>query len=280
MIRPMREDDADAVFALAVTTFTALSLADGEDPMPAPDPADVRPRHANLVRSDPGGCWVAEEDGRLVGAALAIVREGVWGLSLLIVHPDRQSSGLGRELLERAHAYGDGARGRIILSSQDPRALRAYARLGLAPHPCLRATGAPRDVAVPDGVREGGEADFPLLDEISRHVRGAAHQPDLHTYREMDATILVAGEDAYAVLAHGQLRLLAGRDDAAAQAALRAALAHIDGEATVDWLSARQTWAIPVCLEAGLQLRTGSGAVWTSGEVGPLTPYLPSGAFL
>src|SRR5215467_5302384 len=99
MIRPMRENEADEVFALAVTTFDALSHAEGKPPEPAPDPAEVRPRHANLVRSDPGGCWVAEEEGRLVGCAIAIMREGIWGLSLLIVHPDRQSSGLGRELL-------------------------------------------------------------------------------------------------------------------------------------------------------------------------------------
>jgi GNAT superfamily N-acetyltransferase len=279
MIRPMREDEADAVFALAVTTFDALARAEGIAPPPAPASADVRPRHANLVRSDAAGCWVAEEDGRLVGCAIAILREGIWGLSLLIVHPERQSNGLGRQLLERAHAYGDGARGRIILSSTDSRALRSYARLGLAPQPCLKASGAAR-VTVPDGVREGSEADFPLLDAISRHVRGAAHQPDLRTYREMDATILIAAERAYAVLAHGQLRLLAGFDEAAAQDALRAALARSEGEPSVDWLSERQAWAIPVCLDAGLRLQSGTGAVWTSGEVGPFTPYLPSGAFL
>jgi GNAT superfamily N-acetyltransferase len=279
VIRPQRVEDTDAVFALTVTTFDALSVAEGHDPEPAPDPAEVRPRYANLVRSDPGGCWVAEEDGRLVGCSMAIMREGIWGLSLLIVHPERQSEGLGRELLDRAHAYGDGARARIILSSTDSRALRAYARLGLAPRPCLRATGAAR-AEVPDGVREGSAADFPLLDSISRHVRGAAHQPDLHTYLEMDATILIAHERAYAVLAHGQLRLLAGIDEAAAQDALRAALARSDGEAGIDWLSERQAWAIPVCLDAGLRLQTGTGAVWTSGDVGPFTPYLPSGAFL
>src|SRR4051812_11580255 len=126
MIRPMREDEADDVYALAVTTFDAYAQREGEIPSRAPDRDAIRPRHANLVRSDSGGCWVAEEDGRLVGCVQAIVREGIWGLSLLVVHPERQSSGLGRELLDRAYAYGDGARGRIILSSRDPRALRAY----------------------------------------------------------------------------------------------------------------------------------------------------------
>ena len=63
------------------------------------------------------------------------MREGVWGLSLLVVAPDAQSSGVGRELLARARDYGDDARGWIVLASRDPRALRSYARLGLRPAP-------------------------------------------------------------------------------------------------------------------------------------------------
>ena len=100
-------------------------------------PTPVRRRAPGRAdqRTDPGGAWVAERDGEVVGGALAIMREGVWGLSLLVVRPDAQSSGAGRELLARAFAYGDGARGHIVLASRDPRALRAYARLGLTLHP-------------------------------------------------------------------------------------------------------------------------------------------------
>ena len=72
------------------------------------------------------------------------MREGVWGLSLLVVRPDAQSSGVGRELLDRAYEYGDGARGWIVLASRDARALRSYARLGLALHPAVAARGRPR----------------------------------------------------------------------------------------------------------------------------------------
>src|SRR3954452_24248456 len=127
MIRPMRLEDAGAAHALAVETFEAYARSRNEAPEPRPDPVAVRPRYERLARSDPGGAWVAEEGGRLTGCAISILREGVWGLSLFIVHPERQSAGLGRELLRRAHDYADGARGRIILSSRDPRALRAYA---------------------------------------------------------------------------------------------------------------------------------------------------------
>ena len=281
MIRPMCEDDADAAHTLAVETFEAYARARNEQPEPRPDPATVRPRYVNLARTDAEGCWVAEEDGRLTGCAISIMREGVWGLSLLVVRPERQSAGLGRRLLERAHAYADGARGRIILSSSDPRALRAYAGLGLTGHPAFWASGIARDVVEPEGVREATPDDLPFLHDVSRHARGAAHGDDLRTLWEMGATILLAEGRGFAVIrGGGAIRLLAAYDEAAGQDVLRAVLARSRGHIAVEYLTAKQAWAVPVCLEAALELRTDTGAVFTSGDVGPFSPYLPSGAFL
>src|SRR5215213_8488892 len=99
-LRRMREEDTEPVHELSVQTFEDYARRVGEPVPPAPTPpaaAHVRLRH--LLATDPGGCWVAD-DGGLAGAALALVREGVWGLSLLIVRPDLQSAGVGRALLE------------------------------------------------------------------------------------------------------------------------------------------------------------------------------------
>src|SRR5690349_22816555 len=104
-LRRMTDADVEAVHALSVLTFEDYARRRGE-PVPPPPPtagAHVRIRH--LLATDPGGCWVAG-DGELAGAALALVREGIWGLSLLVVRPGLQSAGLGRALLERALAYG------------------------------------------------------------------------------------------------------------------------------------------------------------------------------
>lgn len=279
-IRPMREPDADAAHALAFETFEAAGRALGLPPEERPDSVLSRPRYVDLIRRDPGGAWVAEQDGEIVGCALAIRRDDVWGLSLLVVHPQLQSAGLGRELLQRAHAYADGARGRIILSSGDARALRSYARLGLTGHPCFAAAGTPRGVQEPAGLRPAAPADQPFLDHVDRQVRGAARGGDLDTFRAMGAEILLAPERGYAVLRGGVLRALAALDAEGAQALLRAVLARAEGSVEIEWLSALQGWAVPVCLDAGLELRVQRGAIFTDGDVGPFTPYLPSGAFL
>jgi len=281
-IRPMRPEDAEAAFELAVRCFDDLSERFGLPHDPPHDPAIAHIRHRHLARTDPDGCFVAEEDGGLVGVGLSIRREGLWGLSLLVVDPRLQSTGLGSELLRRTAAYGAGARGRIILSSQDARALRAYRRLGLWPQPCLKAVGTPRGVAEPASVRPGTRADIPLTEAVDRAVRGAAHGADIGCLLDMRVELLVVPDRGYAVTREngGGLRLLAATDEEAARDLLRAALARAEGEMGIEWLSERQGWALDVCLDAGLDLRVDGGAVFADGEIGPFRPYLPSGAFL
>jgi GNAT superfamily N-acetyltransferase len=280
-IRPMKQDDVAAVHDLAVTTFEDLARRLHEPSGARPDPLMAHMRYRHLVRTDPAGAWVAEDERGIGGCALALKREGVWGLSLLIVRPDLQSAGVGGELLRRANEYADGARGRIILSSPDPRAMRAYSRLGLEAHPCLWATGTPRVTADPSATREGTKDDLPFTELVDRHVRGAAHGSDIGVQLEMGQTLLIAPERGYAVVGGGEVRLLAAFDEEAARDLLRAALATAgDGMATASWLTSAQQWAIGVCLEAGLELRGDSGAVFVDGDVGPFRPYLPSGAFL
>ena len=70
-------------------------------------------------------------------------------------------------------------------------------------------------------------------------------------------------------------------DEEAARLLLRAHLAVAGGvKATVEWLTSAQQWAIRECLAAGLERDTAHGAVLLAGELGPLRPYLPSGAYL
>jgi GNAT superfamily N-acetyltransferase len=278
-VRPLEGRDVEHVDPLAQDVWADLAARLGEHPTAAPPSATAAIRVRRILETDPGGCWVAERDGALIGCALALVREGLWGLSLLVVRPDAQSAGLGRELLRRARAHGEHARGAMIVSSPDPRALRSYVRLGLDVHPGMNAVGRPRDVRAPGGVRAWEPEDRPWLDAVDRAVRGAAHGGDLDAMRAAGMTIAVLPEEGYAVARGGELKLLAARDEDAARRLLRHHLAGAGERAVVLYLTAHQQWAVRTCVDAGLELEPGS-AILTGGELGPLWPYLPSGSYL
>jgi GNAT superfamily N-acetyltransferase len=244
----------------------------------------ARRRIDHIRRTDPGGAWVAEAGGEIVGLALALVRDGIWGLSLFGVAVPLQSRGIGRGLLEASFAYGASARGHIILSTESPAAMRRYARLGLDLRPCVAAAGIldRGRLRGAGGVREAGLDGVPVADAIGRAVRGAGHGTDLPVLLEDPAATLLLFEDrAFAVVRDERVILLAGLDDAAATHVLDGALAAIPpgATATVDFLTAGQDWAVRTCLDAGLALSP-DGPMFTGGELGPLRPYIPSGAYL
>ena len=280
-VRPLQASDIDAVHAVSVDAFQDLNRRFGEPPEPVGPVAAARLRVGRLLGTDPAGAWVAEHRGEVVGCSLGILREGVWGLSLLVVSPSAQSSGVGRELLRRAWEYGAGARGWIVLASRDPRALRSYARLGLDLHPAVAARGRPLRIAAPPEVRVGTPDDLSLTEEVDRAVRGAAHGEDLLALLEAGGDLLVLPGEGYAVVRDGVVRLLAARRADAAVTLLRGCLAAAGArEASVEWITSAQSWAVAPCLEAGLQLRADLGGVFLGGDVGPFEPYLPSGAYL
>jgi GNAT superfamily N-acetyltransferase len=278
----MRPEDDAGVHQLSVVSFSDLERRLHEPPSPPPPPEPSLIRIRQLLERDPGGAWVAEDDGQLVGAALAIDREGVWGLSLLVVLPDHQSQGLGRELLERTLEYANGGeRGAIILASPDSRALRAYARAGLEAHPSFSAAGHRGIDAPPATVRAGDADDLPLTEAVDRRVRGAPHGSDIAAYLRAGRRLFVYPERGYALLGDDGITLLAALDEEAARDVLFAALhaAAPDREIHVEWITAKQQWAVSAVLDAGLALSPG-GAVYVRGDVGTFWPYLPSGAYL
>ena len=279
----MTSDDAPEVLELMVDTFNDLSRRSGraEEPMGDPAPGWVRIRH--LVSTDPAGAWVSHEGDRITGAALALVREGVWGLSLLVVDPASQSGGIGRELLSRSLAIAAGARGGIILSSEDPRAIRAYARAGFDLRPSVDASGkVSRAPQRPAAVRAGRwPQDAPIVDAAGRHVRGASHVTDIPAYLEGARDVLVHDGGGFLVRKGTTVALIAAHDEDVAAELLRAHI-HDAGEGNdvrVDFVTAGNDWAVQTLLEAGLELMPG-GPVFTRGALGPMAPYIPSGAYL
>lgn len=284
-MRRMTPGDVDAA-----RTMASSALAGGPEERErmightAEERTRRRARFLHLLSTDGPGAWVAVDGERIVGVSLALKREGLWGLSLLAVDAEYQALGLGGELLERALAHGKDCRGWMTVSSTHPAAMRSYALAGLHLRPTLWAVGVPRAVRSADSAaRDGTMRDLEMAAEVDRIVRGASHAADLAFMMENGARLLVLdgpGERGYAVESDGTIFLLAATHLSVAADLLRACLARASGRRVeVQWISADQSWAVPVVLAAGLALEP-AGCVCVKGEVGPLTPYLPSGAFL
>jgi hypothetical protein len=95
------------------------------------------------------------------------------------------------------------------------------------------------------------------------------------------ARLLVFEDRAFAVARGSNLIMLGARDVPAAQHTLWAVFATGGPGATVnvDFLTAGQDWALRVCLDARLSLSP-DGPMFAGGSLGPLAPYIPSGAYL
>ncbi|MGH3311122.1 MAG: GNAT family N-acetyltransferase [Streptomyces sp.] len=292
LLRPVRDTEADAetVRRLATATFTASDAVKGDGPLSEPGPeqsAARREKARQLVRADPGGSWLAmDAAGEPVGAAQSLIREGTWGLALLVVLPDAQGKGVGTALLERTLRYGSACLRGLICSSRHPMAARSYRRAGFELHPMMRLDGIvdPARLADPDGPAvEGSAAHRDLMDSVDRRVRGGAHGVD-HAYLLRHCRLFVADDLAgsgYCYLdADGRVELLAATSRRLATRLLITALLSLpDGtRATVPHLTGEQQWALDVGLAAGLRLTT-SGYLGLRG-MRPPAPYIPSGAFL
>jgi GNAT superfamily N-acetyltransferase len=283
----MRPEDAAAVYHTASTAL--FESMEEREVLRRRTPEQVesrKARYGHFLRRDPEGAWLAEDEGRVSGVAISLVRERVLVLSLLAVDAAHRSTGLGRELLERALAYGEGCKGAMIASSQHPAAMRSYARTGFDLHPTLSASGVVRrdDIPLDLAVRDGEEQDLDLAEGVDRAVRGAAHGPDLEHMLATGCRLLVAERPSgsgYAAEHNGSPAVLAATEPGVARDILWACLERTPpGEkADVDWITGGQNWAVSVSLEAGLSLSP-AGPICTRGDLGPLAPYLPSGPFL
>ncbi|MBV9291868.1 MAG: GNAT family N-acetyltransferase [Frankiales bacterium] len=285
----MRDDDVDAAQQVQEVAFRELDQRLGEPVTPV-SPESVerqRRRHRHFIAHDPAGSWVATSGDEIVGSALALRRDSMWGLSLLVVHPDHQSRGIGRQLLDASLSYADGVGTAIILSSSDARAMRRYARAGFALFPQMMATGAVDRTTLPAAdrrVRVGSVADAELADSVDRQVRGAARGPDHGILN--DFTTMYVAEDAadrgYAYIRNGHVVSVAATDEELATRLLWQCLAD-EGQGsveqhTISHVTGEQQWAIDVAVAARLSLKPWGPVFWRGRT--PPRCYLPDGAYL
>jgi GNAT superfamily N-acetyltransferase len=282
-VRPLTADDVDESCGVQTRSFDDIDRRFGEEvgePTRA-GAARQRRRMEHFLEHDPGGAFLACVDDRPVGVALAMRRDGLWGLSLLAIEPDVQGRGIGRQLLTKALAYGDGTDAGVILSSRDPRALAAYADAGFDLHPQIAGVGTvDRRLLPPASTRVRPVAPADVADAVDRVVRGAARGSDHDRLAEAGPSYVIDDHDGrgYAYTRKGFVAALAATDDGTATALLWACLADAEGEVRVGHATGHQQWAIRVMTAARLRMIGDGAAFWRGRQ--PPPHYLPNGAYL
>lgn len=282
----MTVDDAPAAERVTAIGFHELDTRMFRRSWPEPQlrpperGANWMKRARHLVTTDPGGCWVAERDGEVIGVVVSYVREKLWLLASYAVVPDAQGLGLGKALLAPALEHGRGCLRGMLNASSDPRALRRYHAAGfrLYPQMFLRGTPDRSQIPVVEHVREGGQSDWDWMDSVDRRTRGAAHGPDHRLLTEQFRLVVSETSTAqgYAYLDDG-VALLAATDRRTAARLLWEAIASSD-DVLVGHITAENSWAVDVGLAARLELHQ-EGYQALRG-MRPPKPYLPHGALM
>ena len=286
----MTQDDVPAAERVSDESFFALDTAvrrPGEPPAEHRSPAHretwiERTRH--FVRTDPGGCWVAEDETGIVGIATSFRREVLWCLATYAVLPGRQGQGIGKPLMAAAMTHGTACTRAMLSASGDTRAVRVYRQAGFDLHPQMYLTGTVDRAAIPvvEKGREGSAADIDLMDSLDRAARGAGHGQDHELMLGCSWPLLVSdtstGSGYVYLNERGQVALLAASNRRTATRLLWAALAEGAAQATVHHLTGANQWALDVGFAARLELHQ-EGYLALRG-MKPPSPYVHNGALL
>jgi GNAT superfamily N-acetyltransferase len=124
--------------------------------------------------------WIAEDSsGTMIGYARSVERGGLFELSEIFIRPERQSAGLGRQLIERAFPLGRGEV-RVIIATTDVRALSRYYAAGtVARFAMASLSGQPKPTKWGEiEVASASPGDVAELAAIEEAVVGYARHAD------------------------------------------------------------------------------------------------------
>lgn len=291
LVRPMQGDDLAACEAITRAAYHEVDRATVQRSWPDPAArseagrADWLATSRHTLTTDPGGCWVAEEDGVVVGLATSLRRELMWILCSFAVAPEAQGRGLGTLLLDAATRYGDGCLRGMFIASQDQGALHRYRKVGFDLHPQMVLWGSVSRAVLPAvaHVREGTAADRDLCDSLDRRTRGAAHGPD-HALLAQQCRLIVidhpTGQGYAYVSRAGGVQCLAAESRRAAASLLWESLAATDPDTPLEIprVSTANQWALDVATAARLEIH--SRNFLATRHLKPPAPYIPHSTFL
>jgi GNAT superfamily N-acetyltransferase len=182
-IRPATEDDLSDIGRIFDDSSAWLTEKYRPDQVGRP-PVAVANREGlyhHLLRT--GAMFVALDPGP-AGFSAAVVRDGVWFLSLLWVLPEHHGSGIGSALLQETLAWGRGSAVFSVVASPYPVAQLIYMRSSMYPlYAQVDMAGSLQPSEPAEGIGPLETSDGAWVDELDREVRGIARPEDHEFWR-------------------------------------------------------------------------------------------------
>ncbi len=228
--------------------------------------------------------WIAEDraDGKLLGYARSVERDGLFELSELFVRPDNQSAGLGKLLLDKAFPSGRGEV-RAIIATNDVRGLARYYGAGTAARCVLFSlTGQPEQAAAQshEALRIG-PAEIGEFAEMERAVVGYARHADypwllknreIYQYRNAGRTV---GFGCFSETGQGPI-VATEPDDQRAILLHFEMLAHSRGMESISFqVPSINVVVMRHLLERGYQIDSPPGLLMSSRDFGRFDRFVP-----
>jgi ribosomal protein S18 acetylase RimI-like enzyme len=153
-------------------------------PLAEMDFEESLPLWRHLLGAGGKGFLVAEVKKRIAGFCSYIVRENLWFLSYLVVAPEFQGTGIGRELFERALSEARGNQAAKVIaayaSASNWPSISLYTRNGIYPRmPVLKLEGSITNLCepaepvepLPGEVASLSEDAVAQIDEVDHEIR-------------------------------------------------------------------------------------------------------------
>jgi GNAT superfamily N-acetyltransferase len=161
-----------------------------------------------LLEVEPEGCFVAVENGELIGTVTTITygRELAW-IGMMLVHPNHRRHGVGTQLMQRALAYLQSLRIECIRLDATPLGRPVYEKLGfLAEWGLTRHQVAPTTECNPPNTRELVESDWTAVEKLDSQAFGVSRSCILRRLaQDSPATLVWPAQGP--ILGYGMLRL-------------------------------------------------------------------------
>lgn len=200
----------------------------------------VNPFYGFCLSEEPGGFFVAEDAGKVIGAAFSWVRGRLWFLSHLFVLPRYHGMGTGRVLMELSRRHGRTAGTKlqaVITMAFNPASIALYMKAGMFPIQDIYLMKAPRESLAGQQLRVDHEkqgknawrgGDLDALDLDIMELARPAHHRFLLGLEEASCLVFRVGGRLVAYAYHfgdGRIGPVATVEDAPYEAILETVMA-------------------------------------------------------